>query len=708
MDLSVKKKCNLSIYVLIYLVFILGVILSDYVHYITHVDYNVILCISSIIMVTFTVLYIKKAGFVKTKYNILDFFFIILLFIMCIWRGIMPENSFDTSNYHLYFQGELGRDFINNDFFAVRAVNAQTLALGDRMFGAFRRVLGYRMGTMLNTFVVMIIYLQLKKVIVLFCRSIRFEAHDFVVSVIAIVCLQSENIYSILATYMIDLLSVPIVLQILLMVWDIKKEEDYVKGEALWLCIMAGILASIKISNLFMVMPLAILYLYKRWGKLHIKVIVSGVVGAVLMFALYAYISFDLTGNPLFPYMNGVFQSEWFTTEYSPNDLSAFNSRFGPKGVLETLFWPLYMVLSPEKTSDIPFCSGRLLIISVSFIVFGIVKVVTAIKEKNKQYLELIGITVLYYLMFILLLGGYMRYILVLDLLGGVIALGLIVESIRSKKLLNGLLASGLCVLFCMQMYNAGHKYVKENWEWSWRNIFDVARVKANAKMIFKDYDSGVDRTILDDIQTLLVVDHSGSLSYLLKPEANIINLISANTNETTTNVLWQRLAEMPEDGIYCLEKTGNISVDSFVNHGLKVSEVLSIQPDFCDSVYTMPFIKLEKSTEIRSIECQQGNEVLEFEVTQDDSRLELFVGNNPGGGKYNDAAYEVTVSLLDEDTGNTEIISVESVDRIGGYEKLEIMIDQKLGWDKIIVTKDNSDSSISYVHCAAVLQRYQ
>lgn len=703
--MTAKKNYNFNIYILLYVAYILEVIICDYLRYITKISYNTILLVMMPIMVASVICYIKKIGITKTQYNLLDFIVIFCIVAVCIWRGIMPDMSFDTSNYHIYFQMELGRDFIHDDFFGVRSMNAHTLALGDRMFGVFHRLLGYRMGTMLNTCVIVVIYFQLKKLIPFLGRIFRFEVGGWAASFMALLCLLTENIYSLMATYMIDLLSVPVILQMILMVIDIRKDDNYIRGEALVLCIMAGMLVGIKMSNIVMLVPLVIIYLYKRWRKLRAMTIFGAAAVGLSTFALYMYISYELTGNPVFPYFNAVFRSEWYTVEYSPNDFSGFNSRFGPKGILETIFWPIYMLIYPEQTSDIPFCSGRVAVVCAVILIFGTLKFRANKQKKDVGFWEIISIVLFYYVAFVFVLGGYMRYIVVLELLGSAIALIFIGILLKEKKILHGVMSIGLCALFAAQVYVSGRQYFVKNYEWSWRNIHDKVRVTENFQKVFHDYGSGLDTELLDDIKTLMVVDNTGSLAYMLKPEASIINLNVSVTNDTTYFALAERLETMPEEGIYSLEKWGNLNVSVFSEYGFRMEDIMTVYPDFCDTAFSMPLMKFVKCPGAQAAECQEGNSVLEFALSDQDTKVDLFVGDRLEKG-YGERTYNITVSVYDSETDRTELVENRNIAGGGIYGHFEIDIDPGVGWDKILVEKENEDTNMENWMYTAVLQR--
>lgn len=76
------------------------------------------------------------------------------------YKGIRPDQSYDTMNYHLLCQIPGFPDNLNFHVMPGR-FQMYGFRLGDRMFYPFRAILGLRMGTMLNAAVMLVIYRQM-------------------------------------------------------------------------------------------------------------------------------------------------------------------------------------------------------------------------------------------------------------------------------------------------------------------------------------------------------------------------------------------------------------------------------------------------------------------------------------------------------------------------------------------------------------------
>lgn len=704
------EKYNWSFSVYMYATFALSVVLCDYMIYFFRIDYGYMLITSLVISFAFALYLGRKIKWTWPPVYLIDIFFVALIIGTCIWRGIMPDTSFDTSNYHLYFQNYLGRDFINEDFFGIRAVNASAIALGDRMFGAFRVLLGYRMGTFLGAICLILMYFQLKRILNMLGKSLQVDLSShlsrIIISVAAMVCMITENIYTLIATYMIDLLSIPILLEIVICVWSRRQEDTSLpRYEPLYLCLLTGIVTCIKMSNLIIVFPLALIYLYENWKQLKINDIFMGIGGFVAIIGLYVYISWSITGNPLFPYLNSIFESPYFTTEQSPNDLSAFNVNFGPKGFWEALLWPLIMILNPARQLDVAYCSGSLLITTIAILGLSI----NELRKRNKKYIDFIFLITIFYIEFLFAFKGYMRYIIILEILERAVVCILLYKVLSQKKrYVYKTISIGVICALAFQIGNSSTAYFKNNIEWAWRDINNKQRVGNNIKMIFHDYDSGIDKIILDDIKTLIVADSSGGLSSMVK-NVPIINLVSGVTNEKTAEMLNQRIEQTEINGIYSLGKNADFinNVKVFGEYGLAIKRIIPLTPSFYDASFCIPIIELEKSEKEISVESIVSADVVEYDLMKDASMVNLFIGDNIYEEKWNDIEYQIQIMLKDNLSGEIKELETIDVSQKGIYSLVTLDTEQIGQYGSLVIKRKNVNDSQDGENYCIIIQQF-
>lgn len=674
-----KYEIHCTIGGFVYALYALVIILNDWLSFITKKTYSITIACSFVIVVVISVLYLQKCKikYIYYKMKVWDILCVGLIFILCTWRAIIPEASFDTSNYHLYFQEFLYRDYLNYDFFPIRAVNAQSFgAFGDRMYYCFRFFLGYRMGTLLNTLVIILIYFQLKLLLYYFWREMGHEAKshwaNFFLSIGVLVCLMTENTYNNLSTYMVDYLAGPFLLEIILIIIHSSEDKEPPGHTPVFLCLLAGFAVGVKLTNSFLLIPLALYYLVQKRKELSFRIIIICLVAVLFTNGIYLYIGYCMTGNPVFPYLNGIFQSPYFSVDASPNDYSGFNERFGPKTFLEFVLWPIYMWFFPERTGDVATYSGRMFLIWIFLLVvpFGVYRSVFG-RNMRKAYWYLLYC----YLLFLTVYKGYMRYSIILELLGSILLIVTIGQWIGYHKkvvwCVAGVVASQL---FFVQVGIASYKYFELNYEWSWRDISDWKDIAMNLPYVFKDRGAGIDKEIIDNIDCFVVADASGSLAVNLKDNVPIIAINHCITNDYVAQLQAQRLEEIERSNIYSLSKREDFqnNLTYYQNYGLALDEVIPISPDFYDKGRCLPLLKLKSTDEkIRVQQFASSENEFIYPISDNVKSMEIFVGDVIDEAKYEDKSYQLSVIGKNSETGEAiTLMDNVTISQRGQYEK--------------------------------------
>lgn len=704
-----------------YLLYAIIICLNDFLVYIFRWEYLLTLAVSVVLVTLASILYFKKNRVVweKTPVNVYDVILILLIISQCTLRAVMPDTSYDTRNYHLYYQKFFDRDFISYDFFPMRSFNAQTFgAISDRLFYCFRYFLGYRMGTLLNTFVVILIYFQIKQFFIMiwgqFGHACQSKWSKILTSAGTFICLMTENTYTLQSTYMVDYLAVPFLLEIIKVVLcgGENEEELDTAHTAGYLCIMSGFAVGIKMTNILLIFPLAVFFLIKQRKNLNIRCVFGSFLILLYPVFLYLFISYRITGNPLFPYFNSVFQSPYFSMTRSPNDFSGFNGRFGPVKILEFLLWPCYMLKFPERTADYEMCSGRVLVI--------VLVLTIAIFSEFKRYTpgvkKLFFYCVYCYVLFLSVLHGYMRYIPVLEILGSVMVIIILTEWLCNRDYIMKIIGVIGAHLLLTQIYAATSSYLIGNCEWAWRNIKDKQRITANLPYVFHDYNAGISNEILDDIQCWVVPDAGGSLAAELKGDVPIIgiNPYFAITNDYAAQYLEQRLDEISDLNIYSLVKSGGWAdnFEIYNSYGLALDEITTIQPDFWDKIWCMPLIKLQKVNSGTNLQCESfssAEEVLTIDIAENTDYIDIFIGDAVEETKTIDERYQISVVGINHATGDEQIILQNAViTQTGRFIKESIDIsDSRIDQIEIRKMINNGEEKNTSETFQVVLQEY-
>src|SRR5262249_46874541 len=128
-----------------------------------------------------------------------------------------------------------------------------------------------------------------------------------------------------------------------------------------------GLSVAFKLTNLAVAIPLLaicglkMIFSERRLSPRELAVtslqMLVAFIAPLLPFTIYIY---RLTGNPLFPVANSVFQSDYWPTH------AGWDNRWGPETLWQTLAWPVLAWFKPERYSELGVYAGRL---SFAFII---------------------------------------------------------------------------------------------------------------------------------------------------------------------------------------------------------------------------------------------------------------------------------------------------------------------------------------------------
>ncbi|MGI8838505.1 MAG: NBR1-Ig-like domain-containing protein [Pyrinomonadaceae bacterium] len=348
-----------------------------------------------------------------------SFWLLVALPLLAIYalRAAFPDHSFDVLSYHL-FEGERsirGTLFITGDFFPIAAPFNPA---PDMLTAISRKVLGYRLGTVINWLALVWAAQITEKILRPFvtCAWLR--------SACVLVVFLAEHLLFEVSTYMVDLLTLPLLLEATYLTL-LANEDKNTRGNIYHISFLLGASAAFKITNLAVALPLLMLWAFKTWQhhtfakQLKTAALASLVfLLPLLPFSIYMY---RLTGNPLFPIGNVVFKSPYWPTH------GGWDNRWGPTGFWQTIFWPLLAVFHPERHSELAVYSGRLAIgvIAATFGIF-LLRKETYVRQ---LCLLLLGSCLLWSVAAI----GYGRYGLYDELLAGLLVVVVVALLLRDR-----------------------------------------------------------------------------------------------------------------------------------------------------------------------------------------------------------------------------------------------------------------------------------
>ncbi len=330
-----------------------------------------------------------------------------------------PDTSFDVLNYHLVNaeRGLRGWPFIAGDFFpTILQVNPAP----DMVSALFRRVLGYRLGTIVN-------YLAMLWIAMIVDKFLRpYLRNNWLRAVAVLTVVSTEMLLYLQNYYLIDLFALPLLLEatyLTINFSDLRKKNYAVVQIACFL----GLSVAFKITNVAFAGPIFILCAVNVFRSR--KEIKAGyfVVASLLLVAPalpFAWVMFRETGNPAFPLLNAVFKSPYL----APHNWE--DVYHGPKKWWEYIIWPVLTVIYPERLSEmsglITGYTGR---IAVAFVV-SILGLPTRILDSKLRTALLVLLTgsVIW-----TVTTGNGRYGLYLELMGGIAAICVLVSVVQSQ-----------------------------------------------------------------------------------------------------------------------------------------------------------------------------------------------------------------------------------------------------------------------------------
>ena len=388
------------------------------------------------------------------------------------YKCILPDTAFDTWHYHLAAQ-EPG--FVNyfDDQLGLGNFQIWGFRLGDRLFYIFRAVLGYRIGTVLNSLVLILAYYQLIQLMQLFVRQLPRQLPKAFIEASALFVCMSQWILFDLGIYYVDIIAFPLAIEVIRLLMKAGTDRPSA-GEILYFAVLNGFWLALKLTNVVFVIPAAILYAVIlrsiRWKTLFL----CGLLCAVPCM-VYLVFNYSCTGNPLYPYYNTVFRSDLYP-------LADFKDRrWGPADTAGKLTWLFHAAFHPEERLaeiydefNARYVIALMLMVGLTdFYLVSRLKAKIGKAQEKYYHMEL----VLFVLASSVLWGfstGYGRYyvfgIMMLEFTA-FWAVAVIYAKLPSGVLrlssLSGILA-GVLVFFELALLSS----VLNGTEWSWRNSF--------------------------------------------------------------------------------------------------------------------------------------------------------------------------------------------------------------------------------------------
>ncbi len=507
---------------------------------------------------------------------------VILLF--AVHKGIIVDYSMDTNKYHILVQNP---GFVSATTENLMPGDFQMFGFrwADRMFYAFRALLGYRMGTIFTGLTAVLMFTQVRSLLTtLFgdrlarCRAVlpRGLGWVFGESLLAFCVTTVSELVIQQGTYMVDSVSIPFALEalyLLLTAWD-KKQNGL---QMVWFALLNGCYFACKMTHVVYVAPMILLYLFLHRKQVTVQRFAAAFVIAFAPVCVYLIYNVADTGNPIFPYFNHILQSPYFWED------GFKDTRWGPSDLKELILWPIYSCTQPYyRLSEVPnqFPLGT----TMYLVVTGLGALTLLLRNKEERPVTgLLLALVLSTFYFWAATTGHSRYYMLGYILTGVLVVDVLSAAFVRRNLLLRLGALGAMVILLVQPWVLMES-VSGGFEYAWRDSWNAEQVKANLPYVMRDQDGTVQDDFIPAPDLLLTsFDAFGSICNVLYPEVPIVQKVYLNTAVSDeVRARWAPyVQEALETGVVyepLFGKNSNVNWKNYVNklagYGLTVETI--------------------------------------------------------------------------------------------------------------------------------------
>jgi hypothetical protein len=390
-------------------------------------------------------------------------------------RAPFPDHSYDVWSYHILQSDRAlhGGLYGPGDYFPTAL---PFNPISDMVDGLSRLALGYRLGTIINLFVLLWSAQIGERILSAFIERpwLRYVA--------VLLILLTENVLFEISTYMVDLLTIPLLLQATFLTLNFERAQRRPLA-LLHVALLVGASVAFKLTNLAVAIPLLAVCgvkLFVESPRLSVKQManlswqmLAAFVAPVLPFTIYIY---HLTRNPIFPIANSVFQSPFWPIH------SGWDDRWGPQTFWQTLAWPVLAWFRPERYSELGVYSGRL---SLGFVV---ALIVLPVLWRHTQIRWLCILVIMSALLWTVGGMGYSRYGLFADVLGGILLCAVVAACATRHRSWKTAVAAVIGAVFVLQTVVACQYSLNKEWGERTTLIKDPDIYAREAAFILRDH----------------------------------------------------------------------------------------------------------------------------------------------------------------------------------------------------------------------------
>ncbi|HYE14222.1 MAG TPA: hypothetical protein VD968_07275 [Pyrinomonadaceae bacterium] len=436
-------------------------------------------------------------------------------------RAALPDLSWDVLDYRIINaeRSFRGWPIPAADFFPTRfPFNPAP----DMVMGLARRLLGYRLGTLVNLGAMVWAGAVLERLLRGFIRGAPARC------LAVLLLLLTEQLLFEISNYMVDLLALPLMLEAARLALTSHEGAREQRRTLARVGLYLGASLAFKLTNLAVAVPVLALCAYRfaarqwRFDARAAAYALAGVALPLLPYSLYIY---HQTGNPVFPLYNWLFKSPYWpvldprTERWGP---IVDDPRFKSMRAWEVLLWPLLHPFRVEHTAgDLGPHWGR---VSVGFLasIAGI-----AWRGADARVRALSFVTLVCAVLWSAA-SGMLRYAMFVELVGGLIALYFAAHLFKTGAARLPARAGACVIVAALVAQTASSCVYAFDFEWGGRPTFfrNPGAHLPELRHLFRDRDpraflSDEERALFDGVGAWAESSPvTSGFQVMLKPEA--------------------------------------------------------------------------------------------------------------------------------------------------------------------------------------------
>lgn len=429
------------------------------------------------------------------------------VFLFFILRLPFVDISYDVLNYHLMSSIKSLNGTLFDFKFPIYILNT----LPDMIVGIFRLVLGYRLGTIVNVFVLVWLAVELDN----YLESIIINDITRYVAILVAI-MGTENILYLINSGMTDLYFLPLLIRVIFILKILPDNHKIVHLIVPYISFLLGMALALKYTNITAIIPIIFVGVYII-SKNRIRIAPATLFLSLIFFVLplvpFTFWILYTTHNPVFPFFNNIFHSPYWSLSYYKSTL------LGPTNLKEALIWPVLTVFAPGRISEIYLYSGRL---AIGFIL----SILLLINKKVDEDIKIMSFIVLVGAVLWSFSTGLIRYTLFFEVLIGILMVHTIIYLFKFKRssILGLCMLAGFTCICQFQLIWSLNNSLKT--EWSLRpTVFDNKKdYISESKLILSDRDlenfmTADEKQAIDQVDVWAVLEPlTSGVEAILKP----------------------------------------------------------------------------------------------------------------------------------------------------------------------------------------------